>query len=309
MRNVINYYYNFNIEQIHYADGIYHFTYLGKNYIFMISTRPLEELPALYELNQWLLSQNSYYHQIILNKDNQVGTIIDGRSFVLLKISNVTYDRISVYDIKKESILPSLSNNKILKRSDWAILWESKVDYLEYQLEHFKAKYGELIKDAYYFIGMAENAISYIKMAFLEASKDQMATKIVVARKRVNSRDGLNEFYNPMNLIYDYYVRDIAEYLKSTFVNDEYDLEIISEYLENIELTSLERKLLFGRLLFPSFFFDFYERIINEEDEIVSYPQMSRMEEYRIFIANIYMFLKRKGQIPEVGWITKKNVY
>lgn len=308
MRNIINYYYNFNIENIHYADGIYYFTYLNKNYMFLLTPRSLEELPAIYELDQWMVQRSGYYHRIILNKEKKVATLVDQRAYVLLELSNVTYDQISLYDIRPLPYYNDSENLKILRRNHWTDLWEQKVDYLEYQIEHLSKKYRPLIEDAYYFIGMAENAIVYVKSAMMEEKKE-WRDSTYVCHRRVASSENLNQFYNPLSLVIDYRVRDIAEFLKSSFMNDDYDLEMIERYLSKQWLNNLEKRLLFGRMIFPTFFFDFYERTVNENLEIKAYPFMDRMEEYRIFLNDLYVILKKSGgTLPEVKWITKKNV-
>ena len=63
-------------------------------------------------------------------------------------------------------------------------------------------------------------------------------------------------------------------------------------------------RLLFGRLLFPSFYFDIYDKIISEEipeQEIVIV--INRINYYEDFLRDIYYYIKTRANIPEIEWL------
>ncbi len=72
-----------------------------------------------------------------------------------------------------------------------------------------------------YYIGLTENAISYLKYSNLKNNH------IGIQHIRVKYNDNLTNFYNPINLIIDYKVRDIAEYFKSLFFDSKIDIKNI----------------------------------------------------------------------------------
>ena len=47
--------------------------------------------------------------------------------------------------------------------------------------------------------------------------------KYVISHKVIKENDSVEVLYNPMNIIFDYKVRDIAEYIKSYFGLDKVD--------------------------------------------------------------------------------------
>ena len=65
--------------------------------------------------------------------------------------------------------------------------------------------------------------------------------------------------------------------------------------------------MLFARLLYPTYFFDKYDEILEgtaSEEEIVSI--IEKQEEYEEFLIDIYSFLKLNYNIPEIEWLIKR---
>ena len=79
-------------------------------------------------------------------------------------------------------------------------------------------------------------------------------------------------------------------------------------YLNYINLSKEEYILLISRLLFPTYFFDVYDKIINNElDEKIVKPIIDKTDSYISFIKNIFFFIiYQKGiNIPYIEWIIK----
>ena len=140
MKNAINYYYNLNPYDIHQINKIYKFKILNNNYIVYPYNRKIEELDEIYELHIYLNSIGIYCHKIILNKDNQILTYINGIQYVLLQ-TNIEKNNIKIQDITNLSNISirELQYQKI-KRKEWKKLWENKIDYIEYQISQFGKK-------------------------------------------------------------------------------------------------------------------------------------------------------------------------
>ena len=170
MKNNIMYYYKLNIDNIYQSNDYFYFDIGNERYELVIYTRDIKEQQAIYELNRKMLMSNILVHEIILNKDNYIVTIINNIPYILYKIYINKDKEISL------SELTYLSNynfeyDDILKRDNWNILWGKKIDYLEYQINQMGKKYPILVDSFSYFVGLAENAISYAKNTTIETEK------------------------------------------------------------------------------------------------------------------------------------------
>ena len=69
-------------------------------------------------------------------------------------------------------------------------------------------------------------------------------------------------------------------------------------------MTNYGYKILYGRMFYPSFYFDMYEKIINEntnENEMLKIVE--RVDEYEQYIDRIYQAITRIIKIPKINWI------
>lgn len=305
MKNIINYYFQMNIENIHLSGGIYYFTYMNNNYMFVPFNRDFLILNYLFILNQAVLRKNVYYHEIILNKDRLPYLFVDGKCYCLLKESNLINDTISFYDITFERVEISNNLNRLI-RFPWTNLWAKKLDYFEDILNHLELSYENVLPICLYFMGLAENAIEYINEV-LDNEKLTEQDEFVVSHNRVNINESIKELYSPLDLIIDHPSRDVSEYLKSSFAHNDYDYNEIEEYILSLNFSSIGFKIFYGRMLYPSFFFDLWEEVIigkKDYKELLKYE--NRLEEYRIFLKEIYYIIKKKTYIEEIRWILRE---
>ena len=129
----------------------------------------------------------------------------------------------------------------------------------------------------------------------------------------------LFDLYNPFNLVIDYKVRDVAEYIKSVFfygenscvegvVNSENMIVdkcniILERIFKKYIFDNEALKLLFARLLFPSYYFDLYENVIdNSLNENVISCIIKKSSAYEEFLKTILL----KTPIPYVEWLASK---
>ena len=116
--------------------------------------------------------------------------------------------------------------------------------------------------------------------------------------------------YDPLNIIFDYRVRDDAEYVKNSFFNNNYNIfnELVL-YLNREHLSLMEVKLLISRLLYPSFYFDMYEDIlIDNKEEKILIDIISRLDDYEDYLARVIIFLRINYEIEEVFWLKKRII-
>ncbi len=298
MKNTLFYYYGLTPEKIIKKDNYYYF-YLD-NYIYYLYkvNRPLEYINELIILLRNVY--NNSFMMIIFNVNKEALSIINNHYYILLRAPK--NNRFNINDIYNPTYCPKeASNLKLLNHSSWNNLWSSKIDYFEYQKDYIKIKYKILYQTLDYFIGLGENAISYFNATNSYLTKEFNDT-LVLSRRRVNLSN--LSFYNPLNIVIDNKARDSAEYLKYLFITDDYTYDFLDEFLTNLNYSTYQYGLLIARLLFPSQYFDIYEKIINEtlkEKEIINV--LKRTDEYEKFLRYIYNFINKKKPILKIDWL------
>lgn len=305
MKNAINFYYNLKSENINNYNNYYYFYYNKYLYVLLLYNEDLKYINDIYNLNVSLLSLNIPIHQIIINKNNSIISLINNNYYILYKILIKNYNRkINIKDINYlNSII--ITNNI---DNNWDYLWSTKIDYLEYQINQSGKKYPLIVESFSYFVGLTENAISYAKNATLELKKDYNNIG-VITHKKLNINDTLFNLYDPLNITIDYKIRDLAEYIKNSFFEDNFNIfNELNYYFKKNYLSIYLIRLLFARILYPSFYFNLYDDIIsNKKEEKELLKITSRINEYEQYLYEIYLYLKKIYNIPEVEWLKKRR--
>ncbi len=306
MKNTINYYYNIIIDNLVKSDKNYYFHLDNEEYHLMVFDRPLNDIEPIYKLNMEMKKRGCLVHEIIINKDKEAITIINNIPYILIKLCKYKNDRVFLNDINyMQNITYNISFDKSLLRTDWVKLWSEKIDYYEYQISQFGKKYPLLCDSLNYFIGLGENAISYI----VNNQKSDNSFPIVT-HKRIDIDGGSFEFYNPINFVIDSRVRDISEYIKNCFFKDKLDFYELKSFFNISKLSNNEYMLLFARLLFPTYYFDIYDEIINnnlKEEKIVNI--IKKIYDYEELLCMIYKYIvyDRKVPIEPIEWLLQKH--
>lgn len=289
MKNILNYYYNIIVDDINNG----YFSYNNHAFCLYEYKRNTSEIETLYYLNNLMLSRNISINKIIKNNLNNIITYHDNKNYVLTMINYEYQDNLNI------KYIPSFINKEldILKRNNWGRLWSLKVDYIEYQLNHISNHYPIINSSINYYIGLAENAISYFNML------DLSNTSLFISHRRFNK----NNIYNPLELVIDYKVRDISEYIKTNFFYNNMSIHEIKKLISKLELENIDYLLLYVRLLYPSYYFDLYEEIVNDniiEDEINKIIKLSGLYEELLF--ETYNLIRGRINILGVDWINMK---
>lgn len=299
MKNAINYYYNLVTYDIRHKGKKYRFTVDNDEYLLVNCEYSLEELEEIYKLNVFLIQMNVYMHQIILNNNNQIITYINNEPYILMKILIKDNRKITINDIILFYNLPMYEYFRNLRKNNWREFWIRKIDYFEYQISEIGINYPFLKDNFNYFIGITETAISLLY-------NFNYSSNLIISHRRVTSNSTLQDLYNPLNLIIDSRVRDVCEYFKSLFFNDKLSFYDIQNYLNSNNLTREEVYLFYVRMLFPSFYFDLYERIINgsvNEKELLKITL--KIEEYQVLLKDLYWLVRNYARLPDIEWIIK----
>ena len=291
MKNILNYYYEIIVDDHNINNG--YFSY--NNHLFYLCEykRNTNEIEAIFYLNQLMLMRNIPINRIISNNFNQVITNYNNKNYVLLEI-NYKCD-----SLDNVSFINSFNDKKIdiLKRNNWGYLWKMKVDYIEYQIKHIENSYPIINESINYYIGLAINAISYFNKL------DLSNLPLYIEHRRIEKDD----IYNPLELVIDYKVRDVAEYIKNSFFSKKMTLLEIIEYIEKVKLNNMEYLLLYVRLLYPSYYFDIYEEIINNgenENKLLGIIKLFSL--YEKVLYEVYLYIKNKTNIIGLEWINQK---
>ena len=292
MKNVLNYYYNLNIENIHQKNKNYYFKVNNLQYMLLECVN--EEINDIYSLNVYL-TKNYPFYKIILNKDNKVITIINETNYILLEINN-NIKELNLNEIIKINNISIVNFNK-LKRDNWYTLWTNKIDYFEYQINQIGKKYPIIRESFNYYIGLAETAISLIK------SINNESIYLSLSHKRINN---VFDLYNPLNLIIDVRIRDICEYFKFCFFENKNIFKELELFLNYNKMSYNESVYFLARMLFPTYYFDLYEKIIaNEVKEEEIKKIISKVDKYEKLLKYIYLNFKNNNLYIE--WLEKIN--
>ena len=306
MKKTINYYYNLNPNRINKIFDYYYFYINNELYYFVIYDRKIDDINAIYDFNRKMISSNILVNEIINNKDNSIVTYVNKIPYILMKVYVNINKNITLSEISYLSNYKILYSNNLM-RSNWALLWIRKIDYLEYHHEHNYQKYPLLSSSFDYFIGLSENAISYLNNTIKNMSPDDSDIG-VISHDIINIDDTIYSLYNPLNIIIDHKSRDLAEYIKNSFFNDNFSIfEELDEYFKYNYFSFYGINLLVARILYPSFYFDKYDEIVNEKIQESSILKItSRTDEYEKYLQDIFSYLKRYYNIKDIEWIMKK---
>lgn len=302
MENLIKYYYNIeNINIIKVKDYFY-FEIDSIYYYFLPFTRSLTELKDIGEIIKLLKEKNLLIHEIIPNNNDDILSEYKNTPYILIKTfinKNNAFDINDILYLNNSLPAKRYKNNKI-SREKWNSFFETKIDYFEYQFSQVEKKYP-IIKNSFgYYVGLAENSISYYKQINTSNIKDEL----VVSRRKIKLDSTAFDIYNPLNFVLDVKMRDISEYLKYCFYNNLNWKQEFYILLNMNYISKVDAHLLYSRLLYPSFYFDLYEEIIygiTNEEKILNI--VNRYMEYEEFLKIIFNELNKLYNLPQLGWI------
>lgn len=301
MKNALQYYYHLSVDEIHQTDGIYKFNIQDQLYALIPFYENLEYANEVYKLSIKLLQKGIYCHQILLNQEQKIVTMINNNPYILLKSYSNLDKKITLEQIIQfTSSTKEVEYTDYLRRDKWEILWSEKIDYFEYQINQFGKSHPKIRESFSYFVGLAETGISVLSQ-FQTDYKN-----LGVCHKRIKKNQTLFDLYNPLNFVIDWQVRDVSEYFKESFVRNKNILSDIQYYLTHTVLTTYEYQMFFARMLYPSFYFDLYEEIINgnKEDDLID-PIIQLASDYESLLKKLYIWMSGFTTLPDIEWLKK----
>ncbi len=299
MKNIIEYYYNLQLVELQEKQNNYTFKVKNNNYILKEYNNNLDNINDIYTLNKYI---NNYYpiDKIILNKYNAPLTKVNNTYYILIKANERKELKLSIISNLSNIKLPEI---KSLERNNWEVLWSNMIDYYESQIGQNEKKYP-LIRESFdYFIGLGENAISYLVNTKKEVQKEINDNKVLSHNNLYNS------LYDPLNIIIDHKSRDVAEYIKISFFNNNKNIfKELDEYFFYNRYSLYGIRVLYARIIYPSFYFKLYDEILREKKEEKELNKIiSRINEYEIYLKEIYLYLNKYYNIPNIEWLKKQE--
>lgn len=281
MRNTIQYYYNIEVDELEYKNNNYYFG----DYILTLSYRDIDE-----QLYKYVSKLNLNNYDIILNNKEEMFTIINHKRYFLLK-------KKGQYALNFNNLERFTIPIKDKQLVHWDKLWENKIDYYE---KLAKTLTSSKVKDTFhYYVGLGENAISLYKMVKQE-------NIVFLSHSRLFNDE---DYLNPINYIVDYRARDVAEYTKRLFFENRLNINDLYLYFNRNNFSSYDYVLFYIRLLYPSYYFDAYDRIVNGEEENLLDTYIKKINEYENFLRDMYFYIKSYAFLPKIDWlINKKNL-
>lgn len=292
MKNVIYNYYNILLTDINESNDNYYFYYNSNLYVFYL----IENNPEIInEIYNFLIENNIDSYKIIANKDNNLITTINNKNYALLHLKGllkyeIKFEEFKYYPIDKQN-------------HNWGTLWSNKLDYYEIQIRELGKKYQTILNSFGFFKGIAENAILYYN---LTEKKFNDEVPVAIVHNRMNYPEYEKDYNNPLNFVIDYYIRDISEYIKSYTISDYYNLENIITLINKLTLNSKSFNLLYSRLLYPTFYFDEYDKIIlgrEEDNKIINV--INKIQNYLEMLKKIFIVFNNKYEMFNIEWLNK----
>ena len=298
MKNILEFYYNLSLEEeILNRNGNYYFVVNNNSFVFRPFYGNNNSIDDIYKLNNYL-SNFSYIDKIILNKFNSPITKVKDNLYVLILLKGNNNINLSIISNLATIDIPSF---KSLERNNWEVLWGNLIDYYEMQIGQNEKKYP-LIRESFdYFVGMGENAISYLVNTKKEVKPNFYDKKVLSHNNLYNS------LFDPLNIILDHKARDLAEYIKLSFFNNNQNIfKELDEYFYYNHYSLYGMRILFARIMYPSFYFKLYDEILSKKKEEKQLNSIiKRIDEYELYLSNIYFYLRKYYDIPMIEWLKK----
>ncbi|MCI8574979.1 MAG: hypothetical protein HFI09_00740 [Bacilli bacterium] len=307
MNEMITFLYNLQPSKLINTEDFYEFEEKQYNFLLYPVKRSKEELIDIYQICEELKNKGLPVHTFILNRENKIISQIFDQNYILLKMETKKEEEMNVIDIiefQNRLVVSKAKTN--LYRNNWSDLWSKKVDYFEYQVRELGKNKKVILNSFSYYIGLAENAIAYANNTNNKFNFNPTG-QICLNHRRLDFPNLTKNYYNPLLFIFDLQVRDVAEYLKSAFFKSQTDAWIEFKAFLNIQKRSVyEYQMFYARMLYPSYYFDIYERIMNNEEseeKLISFIEKS--SDYEKFLKKMYVEINKIVNIEKIEWLVK----
>lgn len=297
-----------------------------------------EELNEMTKMASHLYSQgDTSIGTFVPTRNNSLIGFIDGNNCVLFQLplidsrkkGNSIGTELATFHQKGRSYQMSRKG-----KDDW---WK---DFWTYRLSQLDQLYGQLSKEKTktsfdkafmvsfpYYLGLTENAVQYIVDSDIDLGPANQYERKTVCHFQFSDDSWLHlnehnhRFKNPIDFVYDYPSRDLAEWIRNTKqknANPFSEIQsFINDYGKEEEISPRSWRLIYGRLLFPVHYFQvvegYYRSVDDEERDLYEgklYDLFVEEEKNEQFLRNFQTEVIPsvwKQYVPEVDWLANKR--
>lgn len=300
----LKYYYDINITKIEKDNEALFFKINNNLFYFVPFRREKNDLQDIVAISKELKNSQLKFHDIIINKFNNILTPYNNELYVLIMMRTDFKQEVDLVDMFNNINAVKINDRKSrIYSNNWKMLWQNKLDYYEKKVKDIP-KSNEMVLNMFlYFDGLSEMAIQYLEFTNQKYSIGP-TDKITFCHRRIFFPNLKLNYYNPLSLIIDVDVRDYAEYFKAAFYYGENIYAQFKSFIKTIKFSNYSCNLFFARLLFPTYFFDAFEQILN--GEIVENKMINifnNFKEYMSFLNFAFSELKSNYKLFEIKWI------
>lgn len=327
-------YYQLQVNELVTLGNYKSFWIRNKVYVLVpIGTFQEEDLLEMKRLSDFISEQGDLsVVTFIPNMQGYYVSDIQKESYCLLRGTRLS-ERQQAVEAKELAILHQRGRlypgevEHLSRIGQWKSLWEKRLDQLEKFWQgrlsnHPETAFETLFIDSFpYYLGLAENAIQYVVDTEID-DEPQHSDAATVCQERFTSEtwSATKRLKIPTEWVYDHGTRDIAEWIRHTFLKGtetfpDTILQFIYDYETMQPLSSFGWRLLYARLLFPLPYFEAVEGYyLARTEEKRSYyadqleaivEDAKRMEEFlSTFYSHVRLPTEKLG-IREIDWFRK----
>lgn len=270
--NLIFFLYGIKIDYIRQRENEYIFFFNNDFYVFKECFDTEEKLIFL---NKFILTNNRF-HSLIKNRYSRFLSSFNNSFYILMKVRIRTNRFVVLDDVLENNLILSTIDARDL---NWTRLWKDKVDQVELYINKVNLEINNLAI-INYFLNLSDLAINY----FNEHIRRDLVP-LTLCHKRMSVNLDLYGYYSVVDVVFDHYMRDVAEFIKCDIYSDK--MLDINKY-KSIE-GSRDIHLLISRLLFPTYFFDIFDDyVLNNKSFDNFYKHFLNLE---LFEQNLFLVI------------------
>ena len=277
-------------------------TFMYENWVFkIINIGELETVKVIEYINfiKGLASRLNINCDVIKTRNGDIFANSDEGNIILFAIEDYNYSLshiLFIHNMFTNLVDSTYSLDYIIS------LWEDKINLIEeknipnIQMDDYF--YNYVMKSSIYIIGLAENAIQYVKNIMLDYRINTLP--LTISHRRLKSFSFL-ELLNPFNIVIDFKGRDYVELFKNNLIT----IDELFQCIDKEHMTIMEVSMIFARIIFPSNYFDLFEQsYLTHQDirnKIIDF--YNNIEEYQNELYLIHNKFVNKYKIRTINWL------
>lgn len=281
MKEFIEYNYDLKCDDLSIICDLLYFKCLDKYYIISPFNRDVVEFEKIL---QFLISNNLEFFRIVMNRNGSFFSEFNGEKYVLME-SNCENKIIDA---------PLMIGGLVNKNNNWNEIWENRVNQLTKQKNELS-----LNKDVFYilnyYIGLIEICIYNYNLI---NTKYGVRNSLTIQHNRVSFPIYSFSYFNPVNYLFDFDFRDLAEYVKMKFFNSDLSINDAIDIINSFKFDNFSINMFFVRLIYPTYFLEVYDVQSRDSIYLDAFSNLvKKSSQYENFILNLVNLLFDKYEI------------